>query len=155
KNPHIPYSCTGMQRSGFELDPYTFTGKVEAQSLGTRVQLDDNPVLVPEYRKGAAACHCHTSRSDRVVAFEVLEALQVIDIAGGFDMCSARIDDRHTGEFERARGSIILQGARSPDKSHTECESTACQINSRIRLLNRARRLVGLCVLRVGGRSDE
>src|SRR5262249_487572 len=133
-----------LRRAGFEPDADTFTGEVEAQSPAARVQLDDDPVLVSECCEGTAAGHGHPGRSDRVMAAEVLEVLQVIHVTGGLDMRPANVDDRDTGEFERALDPLILQSASAPDVPHTEGETAPAQIDTRIGLLGRARRLVRL-----------
>src|SRR5256712_13017283 len=57
----------------------------ELRAPGRRDELDGDPVLVP-HRRDRAAPGCRRSRTERrIVAVEVLDVLQLVDLAGSRD----------------------------------------------------------------------
>jgi hypothetical protein len=78
----------------FELDLHSVGGQVEAQSHSRGLKFHDDPVLILQIRCRSASTYRQPRCHRDVIACEILQALQVVDVTIRRDIGCSHVDDR-------------------------------------------------------------
>src|SRR5262249_23054001 len=99
---------------GGEREPDARSGELQAGALGRGNELDRDAILVLHEHAGATACQRGARAHGRVVAGEVLEPLQVVDVAPRARSSEPDFADRRACGFDLVLLILVRQGPAAP-----------------------------------------
>src|SRR5262245_64749831 len=107
-----------MMRGAFslllDLHVHPATAEGEFEALSSRDELHGDPVLILHRGVTASAGDRQTRSDRRVVAVEVTDALEVVDVPGGFDPRGAHVTDGESLHVDRILLPLVGERATSP-----------------------------------------
>ena len=111
---------------------YAFCRKLQARALGLRLELDLDALVVFHGGPGSAADQRTTSGSGYERTFDVLDLLQIVDLALGADLVAANLTGRQSVDLALVGFALELDVAAAPGKADAERSRAAGKLDGRV-----------------------